>query len=189
MGRRIDNDDEGGTLRLGRRPWPECAAGRCRSLRAPVVVRQGPHWLAVACGSVSMMSAMAAETSAAAARFTARVVLPEPPFWLTIAHGGHDRSLSCSHVDVWDCAKSNMWAYAHVCAGSALGPPRNPRAPAKHLFVDIAHDFGRQMREWSGFRRGAKSTGLAVGGSDETCCSPCQFVLAGSQKTDEIDLA
>jgi len=47
-----------------------------------------------------MMRAIAPNASAAAARLTERVVLPEPPFWLTMAMMVMAISFPCARVDV-----------------------------------------------------------------------------------------
>jgi len=37
------------------------------------------------------------------------VVLPEPPFWLTMAMMVMMISFPCSHVDVWNCQSVVFW--------------------------------------------------------------------------------
>jgi hypothetical protein len=52
--------------------------------------------------------AMAPAASAAAARFTDRVVLPEPPFWLTMAIMVMAISLP---VHMWTCGLVSVWTF------------------------------------------------------------------------------
>ena len=66
------------------------------------MLRDFPHWDALACASRSMTAARLRRSSDAIARLMARVVFPEPPFWETIAIvsigvGSPARVLSCCH--------------------------------------------------------------------------------------------
>src|SRR5690242_18211239 len=49
------------------------------------LARSSPQLVAVAWGSRSIIAVVCPASAAAVAKCTARVVLPEPPFWLTIA--------------------------------------------------------------------------------------------------------
>ncbi len=65
--------------------------------------------------------------------------------------------------------RPNMWAYTHVCAGSALGSPRNPErrrticSPTFRMICDARCASG------PGTGGDAESSGLEVGGSVGTC--------------------